>query len=134
MTSDQRFAASNFAMAPSRSPTTVLSCAPNSANLHNTAYASCAMDKMFHLLRHAGLSPTQCQAYVYGGGNMFPQLAKQDHVGERNARWVVDFLKSHHIAVVDQSLGGTTYRKIAWTVGPSEPELITTEVETGASK
>lgn len=111
----------------------VHSSAPNSANLHNTAYASCAMDRMFHLLRHAGLSPTRCQAYVFGGGNMFPQQVADDPVGLRNAQWVWDFLHAHHIEVVGHDIGGSVYRKLAWTVGKGEPELTCTDVLTGAN-
>jgi chemotaxis protein CheD len=103
---------------------------PNSANLHNTAYGSCAMDDMFHRLRRVGLAPSMCQAYAFGGGNMFPQLMTTDNVGLRNARWVTDFLAAHNIELLDHSLGGTHYRKLAWTVGAQEPELIMTPIET----
>lgn len=111
----------------------VHSSAPNSANLHNTAYATCAMDKMFHHLRHVGLTPNHCHAYVYGGGNMFPQHANEDNVGRRNAQWAWDFLHAHSIEVVGHDLGGALYRKVAWTVGPAQPELTCTDVQTGAS-
>lgn len=104
---------------------------PNSANLHNTAYGICAMEEMFHRLRHVGLTPHMCQAYAYGGGNMFPHLSSGDNVGSRNARWVTDFLTSHNIALVDHSLGGAHYRKITWSVGSLEPSLVLTSVETG---
>ncbi len=107
----------------------VHSSRPNSANLHNTAYGSCAMDDMFHRLRRVGLAPTLCHAYAYGGGDMFPHLGGQVTVGERNARWVTDFLAAHNIELLDHSLGGTHYRKVAWTVGPQEPELVLTPVD-----
>ena len=107
----------------------VHSSRPNSANLHNWAYGSCAMDEMFHRLRHAGFSPTQCQAYAFGGGNMFPRLVTQDTVGDRNVRWVTDFLADHHIELVAHSFGGPHYRKIAWTVGLGEPELVLAPIE-----
>ena len=107
----------------------VHSSRPNSANLHNWAYGSCAMDEMFHRLRHAGLAPTLCQAYAFGGGNMFPRLVTQDTVGDRNVRWVTDFLADHHIELVAHSFGGPHYRKIAWTVGLGEPELVLAPIE-----
>ncbi len=110
----------------------VHSSKPNAANLHNTAYASCAMDRMFHLLRHAGYAPAQCQGYVYGGGNMFPQQVAENPVGLRNAQWVWDFLHRHGIEVVGHDLGGSVYRKIVWTVGQASPEVVCTDVETGA--
>ncbi|MEI2679695.1 MAG: chemotaxis protein CheD [Burkholderiaceae bacterium] len=50
------------------------------------AYAEVALDTMYALLRERGIDPRQCEAYVYGGGNMFPQLFNQiAHVGERNS-------------------------------------------------
>jgi chemotaxis protein CheD len=107
----------------------VHSSRPNSANLHNTAFGSCAMDDMFHRLRRVGLAPTLCQAYAFGGGDMFPHLGLQQTVGERNARWVTDFLAEHNIELLTHSLGGAQYRKIAWTVGPEEPELVLTPVD-----
>jgi len=110
----------------------VHSSAPNSVNLHNTAYGVCAMDEMFHRLRHVGLAPALCQAWAFGGGNMFPNLATSDNVGSRNARWVTDFLHDHHIELIGQALGGSHYRKVAWTVGHGEPELIESPIETGA--
>ena len=108
----------------------VHSSRPNSANLHNTAFGACAMDDMFHRLRRVGLTPSMCQAYAYGGGNMFPQLVTQDTVGERNARWVTDFLAAHNIQLLAHSLGGAHYRKVAWTVGQQEPELVLEPVDT----
>jgi chemotaxis protein CheD len=94
---------------------------PNAANAHNTAYGICAMDDMFRRLHSQGVTPHLCQAYVYGGGNMFPQLFKTKHVGSNNATWVLHQLKNHRISVIDQSLGGHGYRKVSWTVGLTEP-------------
>jgi len=106
---------------------------PNPANLHNTAYGICAMDRMFHMLRHVGLAPSQCMAFVYGGGNMFPQLGQSDHVGARNVQWALAFLSSHHIPIKGQSTGASAYRKLVWTVGSTEPELVVTDVEAEAN-
>ena len=94
---------------------------PNSANTRNTAYGMPAMDALFARLRNLAVNPALCHAYVYGGGNMFPALVNNNHVGANNARWVMDFLQAHHITVVDSSLGGNGYRKVLWTVGPTEP-------------
>lgn len=109
----------------------VHSSVPNSVNRHNTAYGSCAMDEMFHRLRRSGLSPTQCDAYVYGGGNMFPGLVTGDSVGDRNVRWVLDFLQAHRVNIVATGVGGMRYRKLAWTVGTGQPELVETQVDRG---
>lgn len=94
---------------------------PNAANASNTAYGICAMEDMFSRLRNIGIAHRLCHAYVFGGGNMFPQFFNVHHVGASNVDWVLSYLASHHIAVVDHCLGGTGYRKISWAVGPTEP-------------
>jgi chemotaxis protein CheD len=104
---------------------------PNAANQKNTAYGEVAMQNMFTRLRKIGVNPSMCQAYVFGGGNMFPQLFGGRHVGTANAHWVLDYLDHHHIAIVDQCLGGNGYRKVDWTVGMSEPLVETVFAEQG---
>ena len=102
---------------------------PKPEHRHNTAYGSVAMDDMFARLRSKGVNPSMCQAYVFGGGNMFPQIFSQKHVGATNSEWVLGFLREHNIPVVQQSVGGTGYRKISWTVGVSEPVVETVFAE-----
>lgn len=105
---------------------------PNAANAHNTAYGQVAMDDMFRRLRRLGLTPQYCVAYVYGGGNMFPNLWSKHHVGARNIDWVLQYLADHQIQVVDQDLGGNVYRKVAWTVGPEMPVVESEKSEKGS--
>lgn len=104
---------------------------PNEANRHNTAYGLCAMEEMFRRLQHLGVTPRLCEAYVFGGGNMFPKLFNVNHVGRNNAAWVLHQLQQHHIAVVNQCLGGNGYRKVSWTVGPTEPVVEVVFAESG---
>ena len=75
------------------------------------------------LLLSRGITPSMCQAYVYGGGNMFPQLYPRGSVGDSNAGWVMDALAARGVKVLLQDLGGTVYRRLAWTVGPQEPQV-----------
>lgn len=96
---------------------------PNAANLSNTAYGEVAMQAMFDQLIGVAIPPQRCCAYVYGGGNMFPQLFSTTHVGAKNAEWVLDYLYDCGINVVEQDIGGSTYRKLAWTVGRTKPEV-----------
>lgn len=96
---------------------------PGPANTSNTAYGGPAMAEMFRRLNSAGVAPRKCQAFVYGGGNMFKQVFSTTHVGERNAEWALDFLEAHGIPVLDHSLGGLGYHRVAWTVGPGLPEV-----------
>jgi chemotaxis protein CheD len=104
---------------------------PNAENRHNTAYGGVAMHSMFTQLRAAGINPSLCQAYVYGGGNMFPQLFREKHVGSSNVEWVLHYLDTHGVAVVDQCLGGSGYRTVRWTVGPQAPVVETLFPEQG---
>ena len=94
---------------------------PNAANQHNTGYGAPAMADMFQRLRRISVTPEMCEAYVFGGGNMFPQLFRERHVGASNVDWALDYLAARHIHVLDRCLGGNGYRKVSWTVGPAEP-------------
>ncbi len=98
---------------------------PNAENRHNTAYGVAAMHAMFAELRAHGINPQMCEAYVFGGGNMFPQLFRDKHVGNSNVDWVLQYLQTHGVAVLEQSLGGNGYRKVSWTVGPQSPVVET---------
>jgi len=104
---------------------------PNAENRHNTAYGVAAMHTMFTELRAKGINPRMCEAYVYGGGNMFPQLFRDKHVGSSNVDWVMQYLETHGVPVVDQCLGGTGYRKVSWTVGQQDPVVETVFPEQG---
>jgi chemotaxis protein CheD len=104
---------------------------PNAANRRNTAYGAPAMNDMFGRLRGVGVTPKLCQAYVFGGGNMFPHLFMERHVGASNIEWVLEYLHAHDIVILDHCLGGNGYRKVSWTVGPAAPlvETVFAELE-----
>ncbi|MDD2810701.1 chemotaxis protein CheD [Rhodoferax sp.] len=94
---------------------------PNAANQHNTAFGSVAMAEMTRRLFAIGFAPRSCEAYVVGGGNMFPQLVTHHHVGLNNVDWVMGYLAHHKIPVLKEDLGGTGYRKLSWVVGTKDP-------------
>lgn len=107
---------------------------PTSESEGNTAYAQEAMREMFRLLSEVGLLAGRCEAFVYGGGNMFPQLFSTNHVGANNAQWTMDFLSEQGIKVIHTSLGGPGYRKVSWEVGHRHPAVETIAVsEEGVS-
>ena len=106
---------------------------PNAANANNTAYAVVAMEKMFDELTAVGVIPTRCEAYVFGGGNMFPALFAKRHIGQNNVQWVLDYLHDRGMPVVDHCLAGSGYRKVSWTVGPAEPIVDMVFAEQGLS-
>jgi len=88
------------------------------------AHADVALATMYGLLRERGLEPTQCEAFVYGGGNMFPDIFMRTHVGDDNAQWALDALAEDGVPVLLDDVGGNTYRRLAWTVGPELPQVI----------
>ncbi len=94
----------------------------------STAYADVAMKRMYALLRSRGAEPRLCEAFVYGGGNMFPALFGQAHVGEDNARWALDELANDGVSVLFHDLGGNTYRRLSWVVGPDMPQVVAVDV------
>jgi chemotaxis protein CheD len=99
------------------------------ANARNTAFGGVAMHEMFARLRSVGINPVKCDAFVFGGGNMFPHLFNARHVGDANVDWVLDYLEHHGIRLVDHCLGGNGYRKVSWTVGKSDPLVETVFAE-----
>lgn len=96
---------------------------PNAANRSNAAFGSVAMAEMTRRLYAIGFAPRSCEAYVVGGGNMFPALVTRHHVGLNNIDWVMAYLEHHKIPVIKEDLGGTSYRKLLWTVGPGDPQV-----------
>ncbi len=88
-----------------------------------TTHAEPALAAMLALLRNSGINPLQCEAYLFGGGNMFPQLYPQAHVGSNNTSWALGALADLGIGLVGQDTGGTAYRRITWAVGPDTPQV-----------
>ncbi len=92
-----------------------------SAQPRSSAWADVALDRMGAELRARGLEPRLCEAYLYGGGNMFPLLVPGGHVGQSNAEWVRRALDDMGLKVLHHDLGGEQYRRLRWTVGPDAP-------------
>jgi chemotaxis protein CheD len=90
----------------------------------NCAYGEEALAAMHARLRARGINPLMCEAYVYGGGNMFPHLFGSSHPGDANARWALAALARDGNRVLFHDLGGATYRRLAWTVGHELPAVI----------
>lgn len=88
------------------------------------AHAEVALALMYRMLRDRGIDPLQCEAYVHGGGNMFPGLVSSGHVGEHNGRWAMQALSDAGVRVLHVDLGGNQYRRLSWTVGPGAPQLV----------
>jgi chemotaxis protein CheD len=92
------------------------------------AYAATALRTMYDGLRGHGITASLCEAWVFGGGNMFPATFAQRHVGEDNSSWALDALRRDGVRVLAHDVGGTVYRRLAWTVGASLPQVVATPV------
>jgi len=102
---------------------------PSSSRAVNpTASADAAIDAMYEALKMRALNPRLCSALVYGGGNMCAGLFRNSHVGEGNARRVLERLSRDGIPVVMQDLGGNAYRRLSWIVGPELPQVAAVDV------
>lgn len=88
-----------------------------------TSHAEPALAAMFDMLQGCGISPQLCEAYLYGGGNMFPSLFKQAHVGQSNTEWAVRALTDLGIPLLVKDTGGTAFRRVTCTVGPGAPDV-----------
>jgi chemotaxis protein CheD len=100
----------------------------SNAEANPTAAADAAIDAMYRKLALRSLNPRLCHAFVYGGGNMFPALFTQTHVGEGNARQVLKRLQEDGIRIAIQDLGGNAYRRLSWTIGPELPQVVAVDV------
>jgi chemotaxis protein CheD len=87
------------------------------------AYAATALEALYGLLRERSIDPHRCEAYVFGGGNMFPDLVGGAHVGEANARWAFDALAADGVRVLGHDIGGNAYRRLHWIVGHDSPQV-----------
>ncbi len=107
----------------------IVHCRPAvGACARTTASADGAIDALYSLLQERALNPRLCDAFVCGGGNMFPGLTTQNPVGVENARWVLQRLAADGVNVEATDIGGTTYRRLRWVVGPACPTVIAVEV------
>jgi len=90
-------------------------------------YGDEALQLMFRDLKAVGANPTQCEAKIFGGGNMFPgnqhargQHAKGIAVGQRNGQAARELLRVHGIDVVTESLFGIGHRQIIFDVSKGD--------------
>lgn len=90
---------------------------------HSAAHGREAFRAMDRLLIGQGIQPHLCDAYVYGGGNMFPDLYRQHHVGGTNQNWVCQELEARGHRICAHDLGGHMYRQVRWVVGEGEPQV-----------
>ncbi|HEX8987340.1 MAG TPA: chemoreceptor glutamine deamidase CheD [Rhodocyclaceae bacterium] len=74
-------------------------------------YGAYAMEILINHLLKLGARKCSLEAKVFGGGRVLPSLANS-RVGERNARFVLDFLATEGIPVLAQDLLDVHPRKV----------------------
>jgi chemotaxis protein CheD len=74
-------------------------------------YGSFAMELLINQLLKLGARRNALEAKVFGGGNVLRALSA-GNVAERNAAFVLEYLKTENIPIAAQDLGGTLPRKV----------------------
>jgi chemotaxis protein CheD len=74
-------------------------------------YGSFAMELLINQLLKLGARRSALEAKVFGAGNVLRALSA-GNVADRNAAFVLDYLKTENIPIVAQDLGGTQPRKV----------------------
>jgi chemotaxis protein CheD len=82
-------------------------------------YGDEALSLMLRDLQRAGAEISQCEAKIFGGGNMFPKLAKlsSQQVGRSNGEAARRLLLAHGIPIISESLYGVGHRQVIFDVG-----------------
>jgi chemotaxis protein CheD len=85
-------------------------------------YGDEALQQMICELKRSGVHPSQCQAKIFGGGNMFPDHVHKGaiHVGQRNGEAARTMLTQHSIKIVSESLFGVGHRQIIFNVSSGD--------------
>ncbi len=89
----------------------------NGVNLDGK-YADEVLMLMLRELHESGIPVEQCQAKIFGGGNMFPNRRQEDllNIGKRNGETARQLLRLHGIPIVSEDLYGNGHREIVFNV------------------
>jgi chemotaxis protein CheD len=75
-------------------------------------YATEAFELFLRHVEQAKTQPSEYQAKLFGGANMFKGKAASMDIGARNIEIAHDFLATKHIALVAEHIGGSGRRKL----------------------
>ena len=76
-------------------------------------YGAYAMELLINEMMKRGASRTSLEAKVFGGGQVIAGMDSMN-VGERNTRFVLDYLKTERIPVVSKDVQGIYPRKVCF--------------------
>jgi chemotaxis protein CheD len=81
-------------------------------------YGDEAMALMREELARRGIAPAECEGKIFGGGDMFPGVARAEslHVGHKNGEAARALLAQHGVKLVSESLYGVGHRQIIFDV------------------
>lgn len=81
-------------------------------------YGEEALLLMLRELAQIDVRPGECEAKIFGGGNMFPLQTRKGgmNVGRKNGEAARTLLQSHGISIVSESLFGVGHRQIIFNV------------------
>lgn len=90
----------------------------NASASHDARYGEEAMQLMLAELKQMSVDAGECEAKIFGGGNMFPgqMLPDRMQVGRRNGEAARELLRRHAIPIVSESLFGTGHRQIIFDI------------------
>ncbi len=85
-------------------------------------YGEEAMLLMLRDLARARVALAECQAKIFGGGDMFPKQRRADalNIGQKNGEAARRLLRSHGIPIVSESLFGVGHRQIIFDVASGD--------------
>ena len=84
-------------------------------------YADDALMLMVQGLRENGVRATECEAKIFGGGNMFPgQQQRGASIGEKNGLAARAMLAERGIPVLSESLFGFGHRQILFDIATGD--------------
>ena len=76
-------------------------------------YGSFAMEQLINELLKRGARRSSLEAKVFGGGQVVAGMDSMD-IGERNTRFVLDYLRTEHIPVISSDVRGIHPRKVCF--------------------
>ncbi|MBL0728516.1 chemotaxis protein CheD [Piscinibacter sp. HJYY11] len=97
-------------------------------------YGDEALSLMIAGLARYGVAPTDCEAKIFGGGNMFPDQshgAAPLNVGRRNGEAARELLREHGIPVASENLFGVGHRQIIFEVATGDVWVRQGALQTG---
>lgn len=84
---------------------------PDSNNVGDspTRYGAYAMEKLINDLLKKGAAKSRLEVKVFGGGNVIKSSAM---IGDKNVKFIRDYLKTEGLKIEQEDLGGTSPRRI----------------------